>query len=166
MADCRSIIWANGFSLWEGIRPCPRSLAVVQDTFFVCDERTEHVSAKRSSDAGDLPQNLFMNGAGKLQNGGLSRSATEPAICGDNDVIFEKFASVCLTTNLESSRSPRTRVCSQIEDSRGDYSNVGRSLRLTWLKVWEKYLGGGVQMAARRAFEWGYRGRSSFEKGD
>jgi hypothetical protein len=29
-------------------------------------------------------------------------------------------------------------------------------------QVWEKYLGGGVQMAARR----GYRGRSSFEKQD
>jgi hypothetical protein len=35
------------------------------------------------------------------------------------------------------------------------YSIVGRSLRLTWLNEWEKYLGGGVQMAGRRAFEWG-----------
>ena len=87
-------------SLWEGIRPCPRYLAVVQGHVpSSVMKRTEHVSAKRSSDAGDLPQNLFMNGAGKLQNGGLSRSATEPAICGDNDVIFERFASVCLTTN-------------------------------------------------------------------
>jgi hypothetical protein len=34
------------------------------------------------------------------------------------------------------------------------YSNVGRSLRLTWLRVWEKYLEGEVQMAARRALEW------------
>jgi hypothetical protein len=46
------------------------------------------------------------------------------------------------------------------------YSNVGRSLRLTWLRVWEKYLGGEVQMAARRAFEWGYRDGSSLEKQD
>jgi hypothetical protein len=46
------------------------------------------------------------------------------------------------------------------------YSNVGRSLRQTWLKVWEKYLGGRLQTATRRALEWGYRARSSFEKQD
>jgi hypothetical protein len=49
-------------------------------------------------------------GAGKFQNGGLSRSATDPAICGDNRHNFERFASVCLTTNGQRHFGPVTRV--------------------------------------------------------
>ena len=68
--------------------------------------------------------------------------------------------------NLESSRAPRKRVCSQIEDRRGDLlecwtkptTEVAEGMgRVPWREI---------QMAAKTAFEWGYRGKSSFDKQD
>jgi hypothetical protein len=46
--------------------------------------------------------------------------------------------------NLESSRSPRARVCSQIEDRRGDLLECWTKSTTEVAQVWEKYLGGEV----------------------